>query len=203
MPSREMRLATRQPLGQSMNLLDRSDRQSSEDTRAWIVRRACVADLGRVLAIEQESATAAHWGQQDYAAFCRPDAEEGKVVAKALFVAHKIHSQQILGFAAFQVILAAGECGLENMGVDENWRRRGVGGRLLAAGLLWCRGWRAMPENVSGQDDCLWLEVRASNGVAIAFYRQAGFVEVGRRIAYYSQPEEDALQMSKTLRPHV
>lgn len=186
-----------------MNLQGESDRQSSEDTRAWIVRRGCAADLGRVLAIEQESATAAHWGQQDYMPYCLAGPEEGRTVAKALFVARKTQSQQILGFAAFQVILAAGECGLENMGVEEDWRRRGVGRRLLAAGLLWCRGWRAVPENVSGQDDCLWLEVRASNGAAIGFYRQAGFVEVGRRISYYSQPEEDALQMSKTLRPHV
>jgi len=184
-----------------MNRKAKSDRQSSEHTCDWIVRRGCVADLEWVLAIAQESSTVAHWRRQDYMPYCLADPEGGRTVAKALFVARKIQSQQALGFAAFQVILATGECGLENMGVEEDWRRRGVGGRLLAAGLLWCRGWRAVPEDESEQGDRLWLEVRASNGAAIAFYRQAGFVEVGRRTAYYSQPEEDALQMCKRFRP--
>ena len=40
------------------------------------------------------------------------------------------------------------------------------------------------------------LEVRASNGAAIALYEGCGFVQVGRRPRYYTNPPEDALVMS-------
>ena len=45
------------------------------------------------------------------------------------------------------------------------------------------------------------LEVRPSNDAAIAFYRQAGFVEVGRRRGYYpaSAGREDAIVMVRDL----
>lgn len=43
-----------------------------------------------------------------------------------------------------------------------------------------------------------FLEVRAGNAGAIALYRDAGFVETGRRVRYYAD-DEDALSMSATL----
>lgn len=45
------------------------------------------------------------------------------------------------------------------------------------------------------------LEVRPSNIVAIAFYRHAGFVEIGRRRGYYpaSTGREDAIVMARNL----
>jgi GNAT superfamily N-acetyltransferase len=45
----------------------------------------------------------------------------------------------------------------------------------------------------------LLLEVRPSNLPAVAFYRQAGFVEIGRRRAYYPAREgrEDAIVMAR------
>ena len=43
------------------------------------------------------------------------------------------------------------------------------------------------------------LEVRPSNAAAIAFYRQAGFTEIGRRRGYYPAHEgrEDAIVMAR------
>ncbi|MGH9862466.1 MAG: GNAT family N-acetyltransferase, partial [Candidatus Acidiferrales bacterium] len=38
-----------------------------------------------------------------------------------------------------------------------------------------------------------WLEVRASNENALAFYTALGFVEAHRRPQYYRQPTEDAV----------
>jgi len=56
------------------------------------------------------------------------------------------------------------------------WRRRGVADRLLAeAGAVLAD---------AGVTD-LFLEVAAANTGALAFYRQAGFAEVGRRAGYY------------------
>jgi ribosomal-protein-alanine N-acetyltransferase len=39
----------------------------------------------------------------------------------------------------------------------------------------------------------IFLEVRASNGPARAFYAQNKFTETGRRRGYYSNPSEDAI----------
>ena len=41
------------------------------------------------------------------------------------------------------------------------------------------------------------LEVRESNQPAIELYRSLGFVAVGTRRNYYSQPQEDALVLRK------
>ena len=41
------------------------------------------------------------------------------------------------------------------------------------------------------------LEVRESNQAAIELYRSLGFVAVGTRRNYYSQPLEDALLLRK------
>ena len=41
------------------------------------------------------------------------------------------------------------------------------------------------------------LEVRVSNGDAIALYEKAGFKEEGRRKNFYRNPREDALIMKK------
>ena len=44
------------------------------------------------------------------------------------------------------------------------------------------------------------LEVRASNIVAINLYKRLGFKEQGMRKAYYSNPTEDAILMTKFFR---
>lgn len=44
------------------------------------------------------------------------------------------------------------------------------------------------------------LEVRASNSVAISFYKRHGFEDVGIRKNYYTNPKEDALLMSRFIK---
>jgi len=41
-----------------------------------------------------------------------------------------------------------------------------------------------------------YLEVRASNGPALALYKRHGFGESGRRAQYYRDPVEDAVLLS-------
>ena len=41
----------------------------------------------------------------------------------------------------------------------------------------------------------VFLEVRPSNIAALAWYKKLGFVEINRRKAYYSNPDEDAIVM--------
>jgi ribosomal-protein-alanine N-acetyltransferase len=49
----------------------------------------------------------------------------------------------------------------------------------------------------------VYLEVRASNDHARALYDSRGFVEVGRRKAYYRRPVEDAIVLRRVLEQPV
>lgn len=71
-------------------------------------------------------------------------------------------------------------------------RRKGVGAALLS--------WLEETVRVAGID-LIWLEARASNAAAIAFYRRHGFEELGVRRGYY-QGVEDAVRMAKDLWRH-
>jgi ribosomal protein S18 acetylase RimI-like enzyme len=172
-----------------------------------IVRRASVADVESVLDLAKEISTVAQWSYSDYETYCAT----GKLAdtrAKALFVCCALSPRntisacgEVLGFAAFSAIphVGNGECELENMGVAEPWRRQGIAMRLLAAGLLWCRAWCPADHQGAPPSSGLSLEVRAANRSAIAFYEGTGFKAIGRRPAYYTQPDEDAVLMWKSL----
>jgi ribosomal protein S18 acetylase RimI-like enzyme len=84
------------------------------------------------------------------------------------------------GFLAWREV-SPGEFEILNLAVAPEARRRGVAQALLAAATRPGR-W--------------FLEVRESNSAARAFYRQAGFVEVGQRVRYYRDPEEKAIVLS-------
>jgi [ribosomal protein S18]-alanine N-acetyltransferase len=71
-----------------------------------------------------------------------------------------------------------------NLAVAPEFRRRGIGGALLEAGLAALR---------RRQVDEVFLEVRESNIEAQALYVGHGFRPVGQRAAYYRNPREDAL----------
>ena len=85
------------------------------------------------------------------------------------------------------------EMHLLNLTVAPAWRRRGLASRMLAALIDECRRVDART---------LWLEVRPSNQEALALYATRGFIERGRRRAYYPAAHgarEDAVVMSLDL----
>ena len=63
------------------------------------------------------------------------------------------------------------------MAVAREWRGRGVGSALMAAGVEWARERGGLHK--------LSLEVFAHNDAGIALYRKFGFVEEGRRVKQY------------------
>ena len=69
---------------------------------------------------------------------------------------------------------------------------RGVGLALLQAVFDWASTQKA---------ESLRLEVRAGNERAMRVYSKAGFLQTGRRAAYYTGPIEDAVVMERTLQP--
>jgi ribosomal-protein-alanine acetyltransferase len=97
-------------------------------------------------------------------------------------------AKRLAGFVAARV--NASELHINNIGVREEWRRRGLGRTLL--GLALDFGAR------SGAESAI-LEVRAGNRAAQYLYASMGFATAGRRHNYYRQPAEDALVMKRRL----
>lgn len=95
------------------------------------------------------------------------------------------------GFVVVRV--AAGEAEILTLAVDPARRRKGLGERLAAAALDAGR--------VAGAET-MFLEVATDNPGAIALYGKLGFVEAGRRPAYYARregPRVDALILRRDL----
>jgi ribosomal-protein-alanine N-acetyltransferase len=91
----------------------------------------------------------------------------------------------ITGFICGHRILDEGE--ILNLAVMPDARQRGVGTTLVRKLLeLFSR------EGVAQ----VFLEVRESNGGAIAFYKGLGFREIGARAGYYQNPAEAALVLA-------
>jgi len=97
-------------------------------------------------------------------------------------------AEGVIGYAVLWCVLDQGE--LANIAVTPALRGRGLGARLLEAVVDTARG-RGVRS--------LYLEVRESNASAIELYHGFGFVQVGRRRAYYQSPREDALVMELRL----
>lgn len=125
--------------------------------------------------------------EQEY--FSAPWSEEMLTQAlfdpQASFIVAESEDGGVLGYAGLQVVLDEGY--IDNIAVEPNARRHGVGDELLG---VFCRFGAA---NLA----FLTLEVRKSNLPAIALYRKHGFEEAGCRKGYYTDPKEDALIMTR------
>ena len=97
---------------------------------------------------------------------------------------------RLIGFAV--LMRAVDEIHLLVIGIAPEYQRSGRGCALLDFVTVQARAMGMVR---------MLLEVRPSNGPAIAFYRNAGFVEIGRRRGYYpaSAGREDAIVMAKDL----
>ena len=96
-----------------------------------------------------------------------------------------LDGETVAGYIGSQSVL--GESDMMNLAVRPDYRRQGVG-RALVERLIW---------ELSADNHCLLLEVRAGNDAAIALYQSLGFRQVGRRPKYYKNPPEDALILRK------
>lgn len=109
---------------------------------------------------------------------------------RKLFVSMDVQQELLTGFAV--AAQGADEGELLRIGVREQWRRKGVGGRLLE-NIIQTLGNSGIAT--------LYLEVREDNQPAVEFYRQCGCEQTGRRNNYYSQPVGDALLFSYHIKP--
>jgi [ribosomal protein S18]-alanine N-acetyltransferase len=92
-----------------------------------------------------------------------------------------------IGYAV--LMMTVDEAELLDITIAPEHQRRGLGSELLDRMFEVARGHGALR---------MLLEVRPSNESALALYRRFGFVEIGRRCAYY-HGREDAIVMAREL----
>jgi ribosomal-protein-alanine N-acetyltransferase len=148
------------------------------------IRPMTPADLDRVMEIAGSLKDAPHWPLAVYQAALHPQS----VPRRIALVAEDAVTGGLVGFAVASVVGAQAE--LESIAVAAEGQRRGMGAGLLAV---------LVEELKRSQVDELLLEVRASNGQALEFYRRRGFSQSGRRPRYYADPVEDALLLALPL----
>lgn len=145
------------------------------------VRDAKPGDMPRMLELEREAPTSAHWRESDY---WRIFAEA--VVKRVALIAES--DRKIVGFIVLACVGPDWE--LENIVVATSARRYGVATRLMREGLARAKSCGA---------ERVFLEVRESNDAARGLYGKWLFRETGKRKGYYSNPAEDALVYEKRL----
>jgi ribosomal-protein-alanine N-acetyltransferase len=140
------------------------------------------ADLAAVVALERSS---------QYTPWTEGNFRDALAAGNLCLVATL--EQRVAGLAVLR--MAAGEAELLTMAIRPELRRRGLGRRLLAEVVTRAADYGA---------DVMWLDVRVSNAAAIALYRAAGFVEIGRRKDYYrtATGREDAMMMRLAMAMH-
>lgn len=77
-----------------------------------------------------------------------------------------------------------------NIGVVRGLQKRGIGGHLISNFLSECLADRVAE---------VWLEVRAGNAAAIAFYEKFSFEKVTVRKRFYDNPPDDGVVMRRIL----
>lgn len=149
--------------------------------RSVTLRDAALEEAEALVALQQDSPGAAAWSAADYESLLSAD-------TTVCLLAEDEDNDEPVGFVLAR--LAADEMEILNLAVASTQRRRGLGRRLVAEALG--RG------RTRGVEKC-WLEVRASNQAALAFYRTLGFRQQSRRRAYYRDPVEDAVVCARPL----
>jgi ribosomal-protein-alanine N-acetyltransferase len=96
--------------------------------------------------------------------------------------------QRVVGFGGLWLMVD--EAHVTTFGVHPDWRRMGVGRRMLVA---------LLDLAVQLSANRVTLEVRVSNEAAQRLYAELGFEVAGRRVAYYTDDGEDALVMTTPL----
>lgn len=98
---------------------------------------------------------------------------------------HISNNKMVVALVVIWMILD--EAHIATLAVHPDFRRQGIGQRLLARALL---------EAVQKGSRQATLEVRANNETAQSLYRRFGFEIVGRRPRYYKDNHEDAVIMT-------
>lgn len=138
------------------------------------IRRAKPDDATRIAEME-ESYFPDPWNKKDiFSYICSEDG--------LCFTA--LENGVVIGYIIGRIIAPEGE--IYRIAVDESFRQRGIGYRLLSYALKTERG-RGL--------ETVFLEVRSRNLPARKLYSAYGFKEISVRKNYYKNPSDDAIIM--------
>jgi len=149
------------------------------------VRAFAGDDVEAICAVQSKCPQASQWRQEDYLHLAN---DPGGTILVA--EVEDARPPEVVGFAVFHRVLDEAE--LRNLAIEPSHQRKGFGRSLLETGI------RTLHESGVRQ---LFLEVRASNHRAVAFYAIAGFQVLYTRHHYYQDPYEDALVMASDILP--
>lgn len=139
-----------------------------------------LSDIGQVHEIESLS-FATPWPAHAFEQELRGNRLARYVVARAGVGSE----ERVVGFAG--VWLMVDEAHITTFGVHPDWRRRGVGRRILL---------RLFDLSAELRAARMTLEVRVGNVAAQALYLRFGFTIAGTRARYYTDDGEDAYVMT-------
>jgi [ribosomal protein S18]-alanine N-acetyltransferase len=137
------------------------------------IRRMVAADVATAAGLLRESQGAARWTE---------DALRKALIADSTVAFVSELNGEITGVIVGGRIVDEAE--ILNLAVKKEFRRKGLARALVQ---------RVMAEWNTSKVANIFLEVRESNDAAIRMYEGFGFQRAGRRIRYYTEPEEDAL----------
>ncbi len=99
--------------------------------------------------------------------------------------------EQLIGYGSLSLVCDVGY--INNIAVEQSYRRLGIGAQLLNHLEAYC---------VQNNAQSITLEVRSRNKGAIALYEKHGFIPCGLRKGFYRSPSDDGLIMTKELSLH-
>lgn len=144
-----------------------------------IVRRMEERDLDEIMEVEVSCFTTP-WSRDSFLL------EITKNQLARYFVAEV--NGTVAGYGGMWLILDEGH--ITNIAVSEEYRRLGLGKKLLEELIKLCEKYEVR---------AMTLEVREDNEAAKQLYKTYGFIESGRRVNYYEDVGKDALVMWKKL----
>ena len=137
-------------------------------------------DLAEVMEIDRSS-FATPWTREMYEAELRNASISSIVVLR-------LPNRPVVGYCSYWLVVD--EVHINNVAVRPEYRGQGFGRRLVEHVLLEGREKGALRA---------LLEVRRGNNPARQLYEHLGFVAIGTRRGYYSDPVEDALILARDL----
>lgn len=140
------------------------------------IREMTWDDLEQVVAIENDNFSVP-WTETGFFTYLMRE--------DALFLVAE-EAEEILGYCG--VIMAVDEGDITNVSVKKTIQGKGVGTALLK---------ELIRQTADKGVLTLFLEVRESNQPALTLYEKQGFVRMGVRKNYYTDPVEDGITMSR------
>lgn len=140
------------------------------------IRQLQEDDLDAVCRLEEKTFSMP-WQRKDF---------EGMIEQDHLLYLVAVFGNIIVGGCGLREIVGEGE--ITNVAVDEAYRNRGVGKKMLD---------RLLEYGTEMGITAFTLEVRQGNAAAVHLYEKLGFVSEGIRKNFYEKPREDALIMWK------